>query len=83
MTSVMTRLAGEFSKPFGFTYDQGVVSRLTAPPGVSNTVINLCRGALDLLAFKVKNDWSYYELEEARHLSQVFFRCPPGEKSAI
>lgn len=71
MTSVMSRFAAEFSKPFGFTYEQGVVSHLTAPPGVSNTVINLCRGTLDLFAFKVKSDWAFYELQEARHHVQV------------
>lgn len=73
MESLEKRIANEFGKPFAFNYQNGHLTHITAPPGVSTMVKNIARGPLDLLALTVKSDLSVYELVEARHLLLVFF----------
>lgn len=73
MTSVSVRIAAELKKPFAFHYQNGQVSHITGPPGVSPTVMNLCKGAIDTLAVTLKTNLAYYEINEARHRLQVFF----------
>lgn len=58
------RLAAQLTKPFGFNYAGGHISKIQASPGVSTTIINIVRGILSLFNITIKTTPKNYQLEE-------------------
>uniref|UniRef100_A0A672HI71 Vitellogenin 3, phosvitinless n=1 Tax=Salarias fasciatus TaxID=181472 RepID=A0A672HI71_SALFA len=58
------RIAAQLSKPFLFDHSNGHVGDIHASPEVSETIVNMVRGMLDLLHATVKTTQLVYELEE-------------------
>ncbi|KAM4629403.1 vitellogenin 3, phosvitinless [Polymixia lowei] len=58
------RIAAQLVRPFMFEYAGGHVGNIHAPPGVSDTVVNIVRGILGFFQVTVKTTQRVYEIEE-------------------
>ncbi|RXN00829.1 Vitellogenin [Acipenser ruthenus] len=57
-------LASQLQKPIKFEYSNGRVGNIYSPAEVSETVINIQRGILNMLQINIKKTQNVYELQE-------------------
>ncbi|XP_067845946.1 vitellogenin 3, phosvitinless [Heptranchias perlo] len=58
------KLSVQLSKPIRFEYSNGRVGNIYAPPDLSENILNIYRGILDILQISIKKTQNIYELQE-------------------
>ncbi|KAJ1171297.1 hypothetical protein NDU88_003160 [Pleurodeles waltl] len=58
-------LAAQLSRPIKFEYSNGRVGNIFAPDGVSETIVNIYRGIVNMLQVTIKKTQNVYDLQES------------------
>uniref|UniRef100_UPI00398E4E1B vitellogenin-like n=1 Tax=Pristiophorus japonicus TaxID=55135 RepID=UPI00398E4E1B len=58
------KLSAQLSKPIKFEYSHGRVGNIYASPGISENILNIYRGILNILQISIKKSQNIYELQE-------------------
>ncbi|KAJ1171299.1 hypothetical protein NDU88_003162 [Pleurodeles waltl] len=80
-------LAAQLSKPVKFEYSHGRVGAMYAPETVSETVLNIYRGIVNMLQVTIKKTQNVYDLQEIvknlRRAATFTYKMKPKDDGAL
>ncbi|XP_059503677.1 vitellogenin 3, phosvitinless [Stegostoma tigrinum] len=79
------KLAAQLNKPIKFEYSHGRVGNIYAQPELSENILNIYRGILNMLQISIKKSQNIYELQEngVEGICQASYVIQENKKSGV